>query len=93
MKAYIAFCVVTLTFAIPTKLTWNEKRYNQEMEPLKVEIQSDVNQFIKDGLFAFIFNSTYAEKQEFRDEFLNEINQDEISYLKNNIFILNEMCA
>ena len=82
MKDYVAFFVVTSTFAIPTKLTWNEKRYNQEMEPLKEEIQSDVNEFIKDGLFAFIFNSTYAEKQEFRDEFSNEINPDEISYLK-----------
>ena len=107
MKTYIGFFIATSAFAIPTKLTWNEKRYNQEMkapsfssimeasiiEPQKAEIQADVNEFIKDGLFAFIFNSTYAEKQEFRDEFLNEINQDEISYLKNNIFILNEMCA
>ena len=91
MKAYVAFYVVTSTFAIPTKLTWNEKRYNQDMEPLKEEIQSDVNEFIKDGLFAFIFNSTYAEKQEFRDEFFNEITPDEISYLKKNIdFILND---
>ena len=91
MKTYIGFFIATSAFAIPTKLTWNEKRYNQEMEPLKEEIQPDVNEFIKDGLFAFIFNSTYAEKQEFRDEFLNEINPEEISYLKNNIdFILND---
>merc|ERR1719270_2486963 len=76
--------------SIPTKLTSNEKRY-QEMKPLKEEIQHDVNQFIKAGLFAFIFNSTYAEKQEFRDEFLNEINPEETSYLKTNIdFILND---
>ena len=97
MKTYIGFFIATSAFAIPSKLYWTEKRYNQgteaSMEPLKSEMQLDVNEFIKDGLFAFIFNSTYAEKQEFRDEFLNEINPEEISYLKKNIFNLNEMCA
>merc|ERR1712176_1593087 len=50
-------------------------------------------EFISDGLFAFIFNSTYAEKQEFRNQILNEISElqpGEISYLRKNLeFMLN----
>ena len=90
MKFYIAFFVATSTFAIPTKLLWNER--SQKIQPLKAEIKRDVKEFISDGLFAFIFNSSYAEKQEFRNEILNEISElqlGEISYLRKNLeFIL-----
>merc|ERR1719410_123375 len=89
MKTYIVFSIATLTFAIPSKRSWTEKRYNQEIEPLQAEIQQDVNENIKDELFDLIFNSTYSEKQEFRNE-ISEMNADEKLYLTKNLeFILN----
>merc|ERR1719410_153860 len=89
MKVYILFFIGTLTFAIPAKRSWTEKRYNQEIEPLQAEIQQDVNENIKDELFDLIFNSTYSEKQEFRNE-ISEMNADEKLYLTKNLeFILN----
>merc|ERR1719410_689527 len=89
MKVYILFFIGTLTFAIPAKRSWTEKRYNQEIEPLQAEIQQDVNENIKDELFDLIFNSTYSEKQEFRNE-ISEMNADEKIYLTKNLeFILN----
>merc|ERR1719410_437741 len=89
MKPFIVFSIATLTFAIPSKRSWTEKRYNQEIEPLKAEIQQDVNENIKDELFDVIFNSTYSEKQEFRNE-ISEMNADEKLYLTKNLeFILN----
>merc|ERR1719410_722033 len=89
MKPYIVFSIATLTFAIPSKRSWTERRYNQEIEPLKAEIQQDVNENIKDELFDVIFNSTYSEKQEFRNE-ISEMNSDEKLYLTKNLeFILN----
>merc|ERR1719410_89230 len=89
MKTYIVFLIATLTFAIPAKRSWTEKRYNQEIEPLKAEIQKDVNENVKDELFDLILNSTYSEKQEFRNE-ISEMNADEKLYLTKNLeFILN----
>merc|ERR1719410_1239403 len=89
MKVYILFFIGTLTFAIPSKRSWTERRYNQEIEPLQAEIQQDVNENIKDELFDLIFNSTYSEKQEFRNE-ISEMNADEKLYLTKNLeFILN----
>merc|ERR1719410_2757933 len=89
MKAYIVFFIATSTFAIPAKRSWTEKRYNQEIEPLKAEIQQDVNENIKDELFDLMFNSTYSEKQEFRNEIF-DMNSDEKLYLTKNLeFILN----
>merc|ERR1719410_2463377 len=89
MKPFIVFSIATLTFAIPAKRSWTEKRYNQEIEPLQAEIQQDVNENVKDELFDLIFNSTYSEKQEFRNE-ISEMNSDEKLYLTKNLeFILN----
>merc|ERR1711990_593322 len=89
MKAYIVLFIATSTFAIPTKRSWTEQRYNQEIEPLKAEIQQDVNENVKDELFDLIFNSTYSEKQEFRNE-ISEMKADEKLYLTKNLeFILN----
>merc|ERR1719410_1564118 len=89
MKPYIVFLIATSAFAIPTKSLWTEKRYDQEIEPLKAEIQKDVNENIKDELFNLIFNSTYSEKQEFRNE-ISDMNSDEKLYLTKNLeFILN----
>merc|ERR1719410_1513201 len=89
MKTYIVFLIATSAFAIPTKSLWTEKRYDQEIEPLKAEIQKDVNENIKDELFNLIFNSTYSEKQEFRNE-ISDMNSDEKLYLTKNLeFILN----
>merc|ERR1719410_2652012 len=89
MKTYIVFLIATSAFAIPAKRSWTEKRYNQEIEPLKAEIQKDVNENVKDELFDLILNSTYSEKQEFRNE-ISEMNADEKLYLTKNLeFILN----
>ena len=64
MKVSIAFFISA--FAIPTKRPWTEKRYYQEIEPLKTEIQHDEN--IEEELFPLIFNSTYSQQHEFRNE-------------------------
>merc|ERR1719410_684056 len=89
MKVYIVFSIATLTFAIPSKRSWTERRYNQELKSTKAEIQKDVNENVKDELFDLIFNSTYSEKQEFRNE-ISEMNADEKLYLTKNLeFILN----
>ena len=74
MKINISFFFAISALAIPIERSSTE---NDRIEN------------IKDVFFSFIFDSTYAEKQEFRNE-ISKIDPDEKVYLQKNLeFILN----
>ena len=89
MKAYIAFCIGTLSIAIPTKRSWTEERYNKEKKPLQEAVQHKRIEKIEDEFFATILNSTLVEKQQFQKEISKMDFAEKMLLEKNLEFILN----
>ena len=89
MKAFIAFCIGTLSIAIPTKRSWTEERYNKEIKPLQEAAQHNGIEKIVDEFITTIYNSTFAEKQQFQKEILKMDFAEKMWLEKNLEFIFN----
>jgi hypothetical protein len=94
MKVYIFFIVAKASisvFTIPQERPW--KGINQEIDPLENQVERfrrhDGNDTIKDELLQLLFNSTYSEKQEFRNEMPTMDPDEKLSMIKNLEWILN----